>query len=280
MPRGSSDPVAPQAPSSRFVAAWVFAAFALLAVEDAGAAAGWTQDYEFPGRGAGWYGATAFHELRRDFAPPATDQATDGDDYGRGYDAWFDPFGYGPPAQATDVSRYEYIFRFGSLPVAPYRCWSNADCADAVFCNGAEWCATGGACVAGIVPSCDDRDPCTDDACDPAVDRCLSTVLTAAHEVHSLVLGRVAPGSSVAVLSWQPGLEADAYGVYRSEEPAPGLFACFQSGIRDPWFEDDGFVLPPGPPLLYLVTAVGCGGEGTAGTDSRGDARNIRGTCP
>ena len=272
--------MAPPAAFNRVFAALAFVALALFAVPSAGAATGWAPDYEFPGRGAGWYGATTFYELRRDFAPPTTDQATDGDDYGRGYDAGFDPYGYGPPARSTDVSRYEYIFRFGSLPVPPYRCWSDSDCADHVYCNGAEWCATGGACAAGIVPSCDDGYPCTDDACDPAADGCLSTVRTTAREVQSLILGRAAPGSSVAVLSWQQGLEADSFGVYRSEEPAPGSFACFQPGIGGTWFEDDGFALPPGPPLLYLVTAVGCGAEGTAGTNSHGEARNLRGTCP
>lgn len=39
-------------------------------------------------------------------------------------------------------------------------------CADADVCNGDEMCAAG-ACVSGGPLTCDDQDPCTDDACDP-----------------------------------------------------------------------------------------------------------------
>ena len=280
MPYESTHPFTPQRAASRVVAVSGLLTLALFAAPNACAAAGWTSNYEYPGRGVGWYGATGIHDIRRDFAVTNTDQATDGDDYGKGYAAEFDPYGYGPPAQSTNVSRYEYLFRFGSSPVTPYRCWSDADCNDNVYCNGPEWCATGGACVSGLVPSCDDGYACTDDACDPVADGCSSTVRTSAREIRSLTLGRVAPGSSVAVLSWRAGPEAVSYGVYRSETPAPGSFACFQSGILDTSFEDDGLVPAMGSPILYLVTAVGCGAEGTAGTDSHGNARHLRGTCP
>lgn len=43
-------------------------------------------------------------------------------------------------------------------------CSSDADCADASFCNGAEACVSG-SCVAGTPPACDDEVSCTVDAC-------------------------------------------------------------------------------------------------------------------
>jgi hypothetical protein len=52
-------------------------------------------------------------------------------------------------------------------PVAGCRYAPVADgtsCADANLCNGAETCRAG-ACVQGAAPSCDDRNPCTTDAC-------------------------------------------------------------------------------------------------------------------
>ncbi len=46
-------------------------------------------------------------------------------------------------------------------------------CSDGNVCNGVETCS-GGACVAGTPPVCDDGNPCTDDACDPQ-DGCVFT---------------------------------------------------------------------------------------------------------
>ena len=48
-----------------------------------------------------------------------------------------------------------------------------ARCDDGVFCNGRELCAEGGSCQPGEAVSCDDRDECTVDRCDPALDRCV-----------------------------------------------------------------------------------------------------------
>ncbi|MBO6936269.1 MAG: hypothetical protein JJ863_14940 [Deltaproteobacteria bacterium] len=45
-------------------------------------------------------------------------------------------------------------------------CTTDADCADADMCNGAETCDTSdGTCVAGTAPDCDDGVGCTDDSC-------------------------------------------------------------------------------------------------------------------
>ncbi len=73
----------------------------------------------------------------------------------------------------------------GCPGVQPVVCTTDADCDDAVFCNGAETCGEDGACVAGEAPctaeycdeendvcyeciadaDCDDGDLCTDDTC-------------------------------------------------------------------------------------------------------------------
>ena len=44
---------------------------------------------------------------------------------------------------------------------------NGTSCADANKCNGAEMCVAG-VCTAGTAPDCDDKNPCTDDSCDPA----------------------------------------------------------------------------------------------------------------
>jgi cysteine-rich repeat protein len=47
-------------------------------------------------------------------------------------------------------------------------CKESADCDDGNVCNGSETCDTeNNVCVAGEEVSCDDRDDCTDNACDP-----------------------------------------------------------------------------------------------------------------
>ena len=48
-----------------------------------------------------------------------------------------------------------------------------ARCDDGVFCNGRERCdPVTRACLPGKAPTCDDRDECTIDRCDPIADRC------------------------------------------------------------------------------------------------------------
>jgi hypothetical protein len=53
-------------------------------------------------------------------------------------------------------------------------CRSDVECDDGLVCNGAERCS-GGRCVAGAIPSCEDRIPCTADTCDRMLDRCTHT---------------------------------------------------------------------------------------------------------
>ncbi len=47
-------------------------------------------------------------------------------------------------------------------------------CLNPVYCDGAEICSKG-QCAAGAPVVCDDGDPCTVDACDPAGDQCVSS---------------------------------------------------------------------------------------------------------
>jgi hypothetical protein len=51
-------------------------------------------------------------------------------------------------------------------------CETNADCSDGVFCNGDERCYEG-ACWPGEERNCDDGNPCTNDSCNVAADRCV-----------------------------------------------------------------------------------------------------------
>ncbi|HZZ85961.1 MAG TPA: hypothetical protein VFE30_15605 [Anaeromyxobacteraceae bacterium] len=46
---------------------------------------------------------------------------------------------------------------------------AGASCSDGNACNGLETCSGSGACIAGTSPVVDDGDPCTADACDPAL---------------------------------------------------------------------------------------------------------------
>ncbi|MBN2191493.1 MAG: hypothetical protein JW751_01650, partial [Polyangiaceae bacterium] len=45
----------------------------------------------------------------------------------------------------------------------------STDCGDGDACNGTETCSGAGVCILGIPPIIDDDNPCTDDACDPAM---------------------------------------------------------------------------------------------------------------
>ena len=50
-------------------------------------------------------------------------------------------------------------------------CTSDTQCADGVFCNGAETCVAG-ACAPGVPPTCDDGVDCTRDSCDEGAGDC------------------------------------------------------------------------------------------------------------
>ncbi len=52
-------------------------------------------------------------------------------------------------------------------------CTTNADCDDAVFCNGEEPCDVDGICQPGVTPMCDDGVGCTADGCNAASDECV-----------------------------------------------------------------------------------------------------------
>src|SRR5207244_1718698 len=49
-------------------------------------------------------------------------------------------------------------------------------CSDGNCCNGLEWC-TGGVCVPGPAPTCNDNNACTADVCNPATGACSFTKL-------------------------------------------------------------------------------------------------------
>ncbi len=75
----------------------------------------------------------------------------------------------------------------GGLPTAndfftcgarPAPCFSDADCSNGLFCDGAETCdVTTGQCHSAPPFSCDDGNPCTSDSCDEAADTCRHTPL-------------------------------------------------------------------------------------------------------
>jgi MYXO-CTERM domain-containing protein len=71
---------------------------------------------------------------------------------------------------------------------------NGTSCADANLCNGAEMCVTG-ACTAGTPLDCDDKNPCTDDTCDPA-GGCMHTAVTAGTKCDD---GNVCNGISTCV---------------------------------------------------------------------------------
>jgi hypothetical protein len=53
-------------------------------------------------------------------------------------------------------------------PLATAQCATDRDCSDHDACNGVEQCNAHGVCVPGTPLSCDDRNACTTDSCDPA----------------------------------------------------------------------------------------------------------------
>ena len=53
---------------------------------------------------------------------------------------------------------------------------NDANCDDALWCNGAETCDAATDCLAGAAPDCDDSVGCTDDSCDEGTDSCDNVV--------------------------------------------------------------------------------------------------------
>ncbi|MBM4387978.1 MAG: lamin tail domain-containing protein, partial [Deltaproteobacteria bacterium] len=48
------------------------------------------------------------------------------------------------------------------------------ECDNGVFCDGAEWCDVEKGCQNGSAPTCSDDNPCTEDKCDPNMDKCVN----------------------------------------------------------------------------------------------------------
>jgi len=242
--------------------ALVWAAMAM-ALSAAQAGTGYRSDYDYPDQGDDWYGRS-YPDPSRDYPPATTDLATDGDDYGVGYDRLTDRFGYGPPVEFTNLRHSAYVLRFGSAPFTPPECFLDAECDDAVFCDGVETCLNASVCANGVPPTCDDGQVCTIDRCDPARDACLHDPYPAAPEIDDVRLSKPDPFEPVALLDWQPWTAADGYTVYRGEGVDwPGL-ECLVTDVPAPGVQDDGGTAPSGL-YLFLVTASGCGFESPLG---------------
>ena len=255
-----------------FVAAVVLAVTLLPA-----AGSGYRTDYDFPGHGDDWYGRY-LPDTRRDFPANPVDLASDGDDFGRGYEQMVASLGYGPPLAATQDPNHEYRFRFGDRLCDPEECYVDSNCDDGVFCNGPEACRSY-SCISGTAPSCDDDDLCTSDRCDTGTDACAYDPLADPGEVSGLFLSRPDPGSTVASLSWSDQAAADSYNVYRSEQADLSDLTCYQSIIFAASLDDDGMV-GANDLYNYLVNSNGCGGVSTLGNDSGGAERTPLGWCP
>ncbi len=238
------------------------------------AGTGWNSQWDYPNQGADWYG-TSRHDARRDFAPTAVDQASDGDDYGFGYDALFDRGHAGPPVAATNAGAPEYVFRFGDRISEGNKCYEAADCNDGVFCNGAEICSRT-RCRAGVPPVCDDGDPCTSDFCNAFFDRCQFKPLSRAPEVTGLAVTHV---DRTARLQWDVNAAAGYYNVYRGQFVDLTNLYCYQGHVAGTTLDDDG-ANPRRGIYILLVTAYGCGAESSAGKNSAGTERNIPAPCP
>jgi hypothetical protein len=243
---------------------------------DALASTGYHPDYDYPGRGDDWYGRL-LPDTRRDFPATPVDEASDGDDFGIGYEILVDPVGFGPPLALTNGSPYEYRFRFGSRLADPQECYVDDNCADGVFCNGEEVCYTG-ECRDGADPDCDDSDACTSDSCDKSLDRCVHDPLQNPGEIQGLLVDKPVPAEPVANLSWNGAAAADHYNLYRGEAVDLSDMTCFMTDIFGTSADDDGAI--PAVLFEYLVTGFGCGGESTLGTDSDSVVRTPSEWCP
>jgi hypothetical protein len=71
---------------------------------------------------------------------------------------------------------------------------------------------------------------------------------------------------TVAELSWDAVEQADAYNLYRGNEPDASDLACFESGIVGTSTTDDGSLPAPGGSFFFVVTATNCAGESPLGS--------------
>jgi hypothetical protein len=247
---------------------------------------GYREQYDYVDQGADWYADALAPNPRYDFGVPEIETFSDGSDFDLGYAIAVDSFGFGPPLDLTNSSRHEYYFVYGALPVSPYvgdgggggpNCDEDADCTDGVFCNGEEVCLQG-YCRLGLAPDCTDGDTCTLDYCNTSTDSCRNVPFSDPGEVQFLTLRIADPATTVAVLDWYSRPLSDYYSVYRAEFTDLSDLACHAGEVFATTLADDGAIGSNGL-FLYLVTAVGCGGESTLGDGSGGDER-IGSPCP
>ncbi len=88
------------------------------------------------------------------------------------------------------------------------------------------------------------------------------------------------PATTAALLAWDPHPFAARYNVYRGSMRDLADLACFLPGVGAAGVQDGGSVPAAGTAYFYLVTAVTCSGESSAGTDSAGVERTLPSPCP
>ncbi len=241
------------------------------------AGTGYRTDFDYPGHGDDWYGRN-LPDTRRDYSSNPVDDASDGDDFGRGYERTAASLHFGPPLASTQDPNYEYRFRFGDRYTDWQECYVNSNCSDSLFCNGTEICGAGGTCKNGSAPSCSDGDACTADSCSNSLSQCVHDPLPDPGEVPSLSLTR-APSSTIATLSWSDQAAADSFNLYRGEKSDMSDMACYEPSIFGTSFDDDGTLGQNGL-YEYLVNSNGCGGTSSLGNDSSGIERTPLSWCP
>ena len=163
--------------------------------------------------------------------------------------------------------------------VAAAACTTSAQCDDGLFCNGAEVCS-GGSCVAGTPPSCDDGLTCSTDTCNESIDACdhstCSMTVTAAGP-RALAVTPPAGLASVALRVTSAGLAC----LPRYVDAAGHLTAApvFRSSAQ--WGTVFVADRPIVPSTSYSVSAeVVAGtpiGSGSAATWAWGDVDNVNG---
>jgi hypothetical protein len=140
-------------------------------------------------------------------------------------------------------------------------CTTAATCADGLFCNGAEICS-GGLCAPGPA-ACNDGNACTNDSCVETTDTCSHSTVPPPAEVVQLNLGRSAPLSPVATLTWSAATGASTYNIYRGTSANLTDLACFLTGQTGLTHNDDGAL--PVHAFFYLVTSKAACGESGLG---------------
>ena len=104
-------------------------------------------------------------------------------------------------------------------------------------------------------------------------------VRTPASEVTGLAVGHAGAGLLDAAITWSPAALADTYNVYRATRADLGDLACFDPDLGGT-STTDAALSPVGGMSVYLVTALNCRGEATAGAGTSGIPRAIPAPCP